>query len=81
MAPGQKSVGRHRRKCQWPGCQHYANLRDLDTRQDFCIGCALAMLYAADDPITRFEEFDDSTEYATALRDRGPLGWRGWPGR
>ncbi|MFJ8472314.1 hypothetical protein [Kitasatospora sp. NPDC094011] len=76
----RKTGGKHRRRCQWEGCQHYANLRDLDTGKDFCRTCALAMLYAADDPITNFREFDDSTEYADALRERAPLGLLGWPG-
>ncbi|MFB7470090.1 hypothetical protein [Kitasatospora sp. NPDC056184] len=77
---GRKNGGKHRRRCQWIGCQHYANLRDLDTGQDFCLNCALAMLHAAEDPITNFREFDDSTEYAEALRKRPILGLFGWPG-
>ncbi|WP_327066052.1 hypothetical protein OG500_09360 [Kitasatospora sp. NBC_01250] len=40
----------------------------------------MAMLYAADDPITNFREFDESSEYANALRDRPVLGLFGWPG-
>ncbi|MFJ6776828.1 hypothetical protein ACIQOV_38715 [Kitasatospora sp. NPDC091257] len=52
----------------------------METGQDFCLCCALAMLYAAQDPITHFREFDDSTAYADALRDRAPLGLLGWPG-
>lgn len=73
-------MAKHRRSCQWAGCQRYANLRDLDTGQDFCTPCAVAMLYAADDPITNFREFDESSEYANALRDRPVLGLFGWPG-
>ncbi|MFJ3219906.1 hypothetical protein ACIPLC_28820 [Kitasatospora sp. NPDC086801] len=80
MARKQQAGGRHRRMCQWSGCQRYANLRDLDTGQDFCLTCALAMLHAADDPITNFREFDSSTEYAEALRNRPILGLFGWPG-
>ncbi|MER5637482.1 hypothetical protein ABT095_11055 [Kitasatospora sp. NPDC002227] len=38
------------------------------------------MLYAADDPITSFREFDDSTAYADALRERAPFGLLRWPG-
>ena len=73
-------MGRHRRLCQWTGCQRYANLRDLDTAQDFCAPCAIAMLHAADDPITRYREFD-GTEYTEALQNRPVLGLLGWPGR
>ncbi|MFF4343294.1 hypothetical protein ACFY00_25605 [Kitasatospora sp. NPDC001540] len=60
-------MGRHRRLCQWTGCRQYANLLDLDTEQTFCLGCALAMLHAADDPIVNFREFDDTTEYTDAI--------------
>ncbi|GAA1963425.1 hypothetical protein [Kitasatospora viridis] len=49
-------------------------------QQDFCLPFALAMLYAADDPIVKFREFDDSTAYADALRERAPIGLLRWPG-
>ncbi|MGW7447585.1 hypothetical protein [Kitasatospora sp. NPDC054795] len=73
-------MGPHRRLCQWTGCRRYANLRDLDSSQDFCAACAIAMLYGADDPITRHHEFD-GTEYTEALRTRPLLGLLGRPDR
>lgn len=78
MGVDRATSGRHRRMCQWDGCQNYANLRDLDTGRDFCLDCALAMLYAAQDPITEYVEFDGN-EYSKALETRAPFALLGWP--
>lgn len=78
MSADRAGSGRHRRMCQRVECRSYANLRDHETEQDFCLSCALAMLHAADDPITEFTEFDGD-EYARALRARAPFALLGWP--
>lgn len=76
-------MGSHRRRtCTWQSCTAAGHLIDLDTCKSYCLGCALAMLRAADDPIVNFRELNGSTEYADALTRHPILGvTEPWPDR
>jgi hypothetical protein len=61
--------GRHRRTCCY--CKvHPAGVRDLETGQDWCLGCARDLVHAGD-PIETFREFDEGEAYANYLKDNG----------
>ncbi|MCM2419718.1 hypothetical protein [Streptomyces sp. RKAG293] len=69
MTDRPASGGKHRRPCSF--CTvHPADLRDLETGKDWCLGCAKSLILAGD-AITDYEEFDEGDRYKHLLADHG----------
>lgn len=69
MTERQAARGKHRRPCSF--CTvHPADLRDLDTGDDWCLGCARSLILAGD-AITHYEEFDEGHRYKSLLDEHG----------